>query len=252
MTSPIAPAFSPQQQDHEKTQAAAAAVRWVRDGMVLGLGTGTTAAHFIRQLGEKVRAGLQVQGLATSLASEALAKEVGIPLLEPRRGLTFDLAVDGADELDPQLRLIKGGGGALLREKTLETASRYLLVIADSSKLVPQLGRFPLPLEVVPFALPWVLDAVEKLGGAPVPRMQKNDPTASYYSDQKNLLVDCHFQAIPDPEGLGAQLKTIPGIVEHGLFLGLARAAIIIQDGQAQVLRPGAAARPAAEFAELP
>ena len=252
MTSPNAPALSLQQQDQEKAQAAAAAVRWVREGMVLGLGTGTTSAHFITQLGERVRQGLKVQGLATSVASTALARQVGIPLLEPRRGLTFDLAVDGADELDPQLRLIKGGGGALLREKVLETASRYLLVIADSSKLVPRLGRFPLPLEVVPFALPWVLDAVEKLGGAPVPRMQKDDPTAAYYSDQKNLLVDCHFQTIADPEALAVRLKTIPGIVEHGLFLGLARAAIIIQDGQAQVLRPGAVARPAAEFAELP
>ena len=252
MTPPNAPALSPQQQDHEKAQAAAAAVRWVHEGMVLGLGTGTTAAHFIRQLGERVRAGLKVTGLATSLASEALAKEMGIPLLEPRRGLTFDLTIDGADELDPQLRLIKGGGGALLREKTIETASRYLLVIADSSKLVARLGAFPLPLEVVPFALPWVLDAVEKLGGAPVLRMQKDDPTARYFSDQKNLLVDCHFQTIADPEGLGAQLKTIPGIVEHGLFLGLARAAIVMQRGQAQVLRPGQAAQPAAEFDELP
>ncbi len=250
MTPPNAPALSPQEQ--EKAQAAAAAVRWVRDGMVLGLGTGTTSAHFITHLGERVRQGLKVQGLATSLASEALARQVGIPLLEPRRGLTFDLAVDGADELDPQLRLIKGGGGALLREKVLETASRYLLVIADSSKLVPCLGHFPLPLEVVPFALPWVLDAVEKLGGAPVLRMAKDDASAPVYSDQKNLLVDCHFGQIADAERLAAQLKTIPGIVEHGLFLGLARAAVIIQDGQAQVLRPGQGARPATEFAELP
>jgi len=250
MTSPNAPALSPQEQ--EKAQAAAAAVRWVRDGMVLGLGTGTTSAHFITQLGKRVRQGLKVQGLATSLASEALARQVGIPLLEPRRGLTFDLTVDGADELDPELRLIKGGGGALLREKVLETATRYLLVIADSSKLVPRLGRFPLPLEVVPFALPWVLDAVEKLGGAPAVRMAKDDPNSPVHSDQKNLLVDCHFGQIADAEHLAAQLKTIPGIVEHGLFLGLARAAVIIQNGQAQVLRPGQAARPAAEFAELP
>jgi len=250
MTPPNAPALSPQEQ--EKAQAAAAAVRWVRDGMVLGLGTGTTSAHFITQLGERVRQGLKVRGLATSLASEALARQVGIPLLEPRRGLTFDLAVDGADELDPRLRLIKGGGGALLREKVLETAARYLLVIADSSKLVPRLGRFPLPLEVVPFALPWVLDAVEKLGGAPAVRMAKDDPGSPVYSDQKNLLVDCHFGQIADAEQLAARLKTIPGIVEHGLFLGLARAAVIIQGGQAQVLRPGQVARPATEFTELP
>jgi ribose 5-phosphate isomerase A len=243
---------TPTRQDLEKQQAAAAALRWVRDGMVLGLGTGSTSAQFIIQLGAAVRAGLRVQGTATSLASEALAREQGIPLLEPRRGLRFDLAVDGADELDGQLRLIKGGGGALLREKLLETASDYLLVVADSSKLVPQLGRFPLPLEVVPFALPWVLDTVTDLGGKPVVRMAKDDPNSYYHSDQKNLIVDCHFGQIADPEQLAARLKTIPGIVEHGLFIGLAKAAIVIRDGQPMVLRPGQEGRPATDFAELP
>ena len=239
-------------QDQEKQLAAAAALRWVREGMVLGLGTGSTSAQFIRQLGAAVQAGLRVQGTATSLASEALARQVGIPLVAPRRGLRFDLAVDGADELDAQLRLIKGGGGALLREKLLETASDYLLIVADSSKVVPQLGRFPLPLEVVPFALPWVLDAVAALGGAPVVRPATNDPAAYYYSDQNNLLVDCHFTQIADPEQLAAHLQAIPGIVEHGLFLGLAKAAVVVRGGEALVLRPGEAARPATEFAELP
>jgi ribose 5-phosphate isomerase A len=243
---------TPTRQDLEKQQAAAAALRWVRDGMVLGLGTGSTSAQFIIQLGAAVRAGLRVQGTATSLASEALAREQGIPLLEPRRGLRFDLAVDGADELDGQLRLIKGGGGALLREKLLETASDYLLVVADSSKLVPQLGRFPLPLEVVPFALPWVLDTVTDLGGNPVVRMAHNDQNAYYYSDQKNLIVDCHFGKIANPEQLASRLKTIPGIVEHGLFIGLAKAAIVIRDGQPMVLRPGEEGRPATDFADLP
>ncbi len=239
--------------DHEKQLAAAVAVGWVRDGMTLGLGTGSTAAHFIRQLGARVRAeGLRVQGTATSLASEALAREAGIPLVEPRRGLRFDLAVDGADELDPELRLIKGGGGALLREKIVETAADYLLVIADSSKLVARLGRFPLPLEVVPFALPWVLDAVAQLGGAPELRLAKADTGQPALSDQRNLLVDCHFGLIADPEALAIRLQAIPGIAGHGLFLGLARAAIIVQDGQLQVLRPGQAARPASEFSKLP
>lgn len=236
----------------EKQVAAAAALRWVRDGMLLGLGTGSTSAQFITQLGAAVQNGLKVQGTATSLASEALARQLGIPLVEPRRGLRFDLAVDGADELDGQLRLIKGGGGALLREKVLETAADYLLVIGDSSKLVPVLGRFPLPLEVVPFALPWVLDAVEALGGAPVVRMAQPGAADYYFSDQKNLLVDCHFGQIQEPERLAAQLKTIPGIVEHGLFLDLAKAAIVVRDGAALVLRPGEAARPATEFSALP
>ena len=247
---PSPPVLTPQ--DQEKQLAAAAALRWVRDGMLLGLGTGSTSAQFIRQLGAAVQGGLKVQGTATSLASEALARQLGIPLLEPRRGLRFDLAVDGADELDRQLRLIKGGGGALLREKTIETASDYLLVVADSSKLVPTLGRFPLPLEVVPFTLPWVLDAVEKLGGAPVVRPATGDPNALYLTDQRNHIVDCHFGQIADPESLAQQLAQLPGVVEHGLFLGLAKAAIVIQGGQPMVLKPGQAPRPASEFADLP
>ncbi|HEX8429625.1 ribose-5-phosphate isomerase RpiA [Hymenobacter sp.] len=239
--------------DQEKQLTAQAALRWVRDGMLLGLGTGSTAAHFIRQLGEVVQAGkLRVQATATSVASENLARELGIPLIEPRRGLRYNLTVDGADELDPQLNLIKGGGGALLREKIIATASDYMLVIADSSKAVAQLGQFPLPLEVVAFALPWVLDAVAAIGGNPVVRTNKKEPEKYAYSDQGNLLVDCHFGRLPDPVVLARQLKTIPGIVEHGLFLGLARAALIVRDGQVQVLRAGSAPKPAADFAELP
>jgi ribose 5-phosphate isomerase A len=125
-------------------------------------------------------------------------------------------------------------------------------VVADSSKLVPTLGRFPLPLEVVPFTLSWVLDAVEKLGGAPVVRPAVGDPTALYITDQRNHIVDCHFGQIADPEQLARQLEQIPGIVEHGLFLGLAKAAIVVQGGQPLVLKPGQAARPASEFTELP
>ena len=250
--SPTISPLPPTLQNQEKQLAAAAAVRWVRDGMVLGLGSGSTSAQFIIQLGAAVQAGLKVQGTATSLASEALARQVGIPLLEPKRGLRFDLTVDGADELDGQLRLIKGGGGALLREKTLETASDYLLIIADSSKLVPTLGHFPLPLEVVPFTLPWVLDALDKLGAAPVVRPADNDPTARYYTDQRNYIVNCHFQQIADAEHLAGQLEKIPGIVEHGLFLGMAQAAIVVQNGAPQVIKPGEAARPASEFDALP
>ncbi|HEX8328373.1 MAG TPA: ribose-5-phosphate isomerase RpiA [Hymenobacter sp.] len=245
---------SPDQQtnlDAEKQLAAAAVLDWVRAGMTVGLGTGSTAAHFITQLGERVRNGLQIQATATSKASEDLARRVGIPLLEPRRGLRFDLTVDGADELDPSLRLIKGGGGALLREKVLATASDYLLIIADSSKAVAQLGRFPLPLEVVPFALPWVLDAVDALGGAPVVRVGQTAGTLAH-SDQGNLLVDCHFKQLADPEGLAQQLQTIPGVVEHGLFLGLARAAVVATGGQVLVHRAGAAPTAASLFSALP
>ncbi|MDQ2772893.1 MAG: ribose-5-phosphate isomerase RpiA [Bacteroidota bacterium] len=248
--SPITPAVD---LSAEKMLAARTAVGWVREGMVVGLGTGSTAAPFIRLLGQRVRdEGLRIQATATSRASDELAREVGIPLLEPRRGLRFDLTVDGADELDAQLRLIKGGGGALLREKVIATASDYLLIVADSTKAVRQLGRFPLPLEVVPFALPWVLDAVAGLGGAPVLRMSKTNPAEPAQSDQGNLLVDCHFEAIADPAALAAELLPIPGMVEHGLFLGLASSAIIVESGQAMVWRPGQDPAPAARFTALP
>ena len=237
----------------EKLLAATTAVGWVRDGMRVGLGTGSTAAPFITLLGQRVReGGLRIEATATSRASEELARAVGIPLLEPRRGLRFDLTVDGADELDDELRLIKGGGGALLREKVIAAASDYLLIVADSTKAVGQLGRFPLPLEVVPFALPWVLDAVADLGGAPVLRQSKQHPSEPARSDQGNLLIDCHFQAIADPAALAAQLAVIPGVVEHGLFLGLARAAVVARGGQAQVWRPGQAPGAAAAFTALP
>ncbi|MBD2767451.1 ribose-5-phosphate isomerase RpiA [Hymenobacter sp. BT664] len=239
--------------EKEKHLAAAAALRWVRDGMLIGLGTGSTAAYFITELGAAVRAGqLRVQATATSLASETLAREAGIPLVEPRRGLRFDLTVDGADEIDSQLRLVKGGGGALLREKVIATASDYLLIIADSSKAVPQLGRFPLPLEVVPFALPWVMDATAALGGAPVLRRDKHNPAQLAHSDQGNLLVDCHFEQLTEPEQLAGQLQAIPGVVDHGLFLGLARAALVAHGEQVLVLRAGADAAPAEAFAALP
>ncbi|MBC6990008.1 ribose-5-phosphate isomerase RpiA [Hymenobacter sp. BT491] len=240
------------QREKEKQLAAATALRWIRDGMLLGLGSGSTAAYFINSLGEAVRNGqLQVQATATSHASDALARKAGIAMLEPRRGLRFDLTVDGADELDPQLRLIKGGGGALLREKIIATASDALLIIADSSKAVPQLGRFPLPLEIVPFALPWVLDAVDALGGAPVLRTDPNDAQTAVQSDQGNLLVDCHFNALPDPAQLAEHLQRIPGIVEHGLFLGLARAAVVAREEGVMLLRPGLEPVPAASVSEL-
>lgn len=237
----------------QKQRAAAAALRWVRSGMRLGLGTGSTAAEFIILLGQAVRAGeLRVEAVATSLASENLAREAGIPLLPPRRGLRLDLTIDGADELDNQLQLVKGGGGALLREKVVAAASNYLLIIADASKHVAQLGRFPLPLEVVPFALPWVLDAVATLGGAPELRMDKANSGEPVRSDQGNLLVDCHFGVLPDPQDIAGHLRQIPGIVEHGLFLNLARAAIVAHPDTTLVLRPGMVPTLATDFTDLP
>ena len=225
-----------QQIDNEKRLASTAALRWVRDGMLLGLGTGSTSAHFIRVLAEHLRARNEmVEGVATSEASARLATELGIKIHQPERGLVLDLAVDGADEVGPGLMLIKGGGGALLREKVVASASRSFLIIADSSKPVAELGTFPLPLEVVPFSAPWVLDRVEALGGNPKVRAKDGKPVLS---DQGNNLIDCSFGSIVDPVALALKFEKIPGIVEHGLFLGMAEGALVANDDKVRLLHP--------------
>ena len=237
----------------EKEVVAGAAVRFVKSGMKLGLGTGTTAHHFIHRLGERVRRGeLSVEAVATSKQSQALAKEVGITVSEPRRGLRLDLAVDGADEIGPNLALIKGGGGALLREKIVAAAADYFLVIADSSKLVNQLGAFPLPLEVVPFAVPWVMDRVEALGATAVLRMDRESRDRPYLTDQQNYIVDCQFRAIEQPAQLASKLEAVPGIVEHGLFIGYARAALIARGRAVYVLYQDDTSKPLSESRGLP
>ncbi len=244
---------SKDQLDEEKQAAAHAALKFVRSGMRLGLGSGSTSHCFIRLLGEQVRSGaLRVEGLATSKDSERLARECAIPLLRPARGLQLDLGVDGADEIGPDLELIKGGGGALLREKVVERACRYFLVIADSSKLVRRLGAFPLPVEVIPFSLPWVLDELEKLGGKPVQRMYSKEPDRPYLTDQQNYIADCHFGVIEDPAALARKLEAIPGVAEHGLFVDYANAALVADGPEVKVLRRGRPASPIAQFEDLP
>ena len=244
---------SKEQLEQEKQAAARAAVRWVRSGMTLGLGTGSTADYFIGFLGERIRAeGLNVQAVASSKATEARAVDAGVPLIEPRKGLRLDLAVDGADEIGPDLTLIKGGGGALLKEKVVAQASRYFLVIADSSKRVPRLGNFGLPIEVLPFALPWVTDQVEELGGAPVMLTNRNSPEKPILSDQQNYVLTCRFGVIDDASSLAARLDKIPGIVAHGLFLGCARAALVAEGPDVLVLRRGYPPSRAEEFDSLP
>jgi ribose 5-phosphate isomerase A len=203
-------------------------------------------------LGEKVRSGeLRVEGIATSIDSERLARDCEIPLIEPARGLKLDLGVDGADEIGPDLDLIKGGGGALLREKVVERACRYFLVLADSSKIVRQLGKFPLPVEVIPFSLPWVMDELEALGGKPVQRTVPGLGHA-YITDQQNYILDCHFGVIEDPRRLATQLEAIPGIAEHGLFIDYASAALIADGNDVLVFRQGQSARPVLDFNDLP
>ena len=242
-----------EQLDGEKEVVARAAVRFVKSGMKVGLGSGTTSHHFIQLLGERVRRGeLSVEAIATSKQSEALARQVGIPLTEVRRGLRLDLAVDGADEIGPGLSLIKGGGGALLREKVVAAAADYFLVIVDSSKVVKQLGAFPLPVEVVPFATPWVMDGIEPLGAKPVLRMDRDSRERPYLTDQQNHILDCRFPAIQQPAELASKLEKIPGIVEHGLFIGYARAALIARGGAVWVLTQDGASKALSDFNELP
>jgi ribose 5-phosphate isomerase A len=241
------------QHDAEKRAVAEAALRWVRTGMRLGLGSGSTSHCFIETLGERVRrGGLEVEGIATSQESEELARQSGITLITPRRGLVLDLDVDGADEIAPDLSLIKGGGGALFREKVVAHASRYFLVLGDSSKQVQQLGAFPLPVEVVPFTLPWVMDEISKIGGNPVLRMNSDSAPQPYLTDQQNYILDCRLGVIEFPADMAVRLEKIPGIVEHGLFLGYANAALIARGSDLLVLRPNVAAEPIAKFQALP
>jgi ribose 5-phosphate isomerase A len=221
--------------DLAKRNAALKALELVEDGMILGLGTGSTAAHFVRALGDKVRAGLRVQGAPTSEATRALALECGVPLVDPDTVDWFDLTVDGADEVDPAFNLIKGGGAALLREKIIAFSTRRFVVIADGAKMVDALGAFKLPVEVTPFA--WGLTRkrlIEAIRGAGVPltdaalRMGREQPL---YTDGGNLILDCACGRIADPAALANAISNVPGVVEHGLFVAMT-ADVIIGDAE--------------------
>lgn len=204
--------------DAAKRAAAAAAVALVEDGTAIGIGTGSTAAHFIELLGERVRDGLSVRGVPTSEATARMAQDLGIALTTLEADPVLALTVDGVDEIDPEMRAIKGGGGALLREKIVASASRRVVYIADDSKGVDRLGAFALPVEVIPMALPVVLRQIAELGCEPVLRMDGESP---FVSDEGNRIVDCPFGVIEGPEELAAALSNMPGVVEHGLFIGL-------------------------------
>ena len=214
-----------------KRAAAARALQCVRDGMRLGLGTGSTAKHFVALLGERVRGGLKVQGVPTSEATRAQAEQEGIALTTLDETPRLDLTVDGADEIDDRLRLIKGGGGALLREKIVAAASDHMIVIVDQSKRVETLGRFPLPIEAVPFGLRTTQDAIAaaaaQLGLSGGIGLRTNDGRRPFVTDSGHFILDAAFGRIPEPEKLADALARIPGVVEHGLFLGLARGAVI-------------------------
>ena len=233
-----------QTDESSKRRVAARALAYVEDGMKLGLGTGSTAKHFVELLGERVRSGLDVVGVPTSERTRAQAEALGIRLSTLDATPDLDLTVDGADEFDPQLRLIKGGGGALLREKIVASASARMLVIADASKRVARLGRFPLPVEVNAFGLASTRRKVERAGEAAGARgailLRQGPDGAPFLTDGGHLIFDCHFDPIPDPEALASLLVAIPGVVEHGLFIGLASAVVTDVDGDIAVVeRPG-------------
>jgi ribose 5-phosphate isomerase A len=225
------------EQDLEKRVAAAHAVRQVEDGMRLGLGSGSTALHAVRMLGERVAKGLRITGVPTSRETAHVAREVGIQLDHLRDDPHLDLTIDGADEADAALRLIKGGGGALLREKIVAAASDRMIVVVDGSKVVETLGAFPLPVEVIPFGDAVVAKAVRALGVEPTLRPAK-DGSGPFVTDEMNHILDCPFGAIEDPEGLAGLLAAIPGVVEHGLFLGLATEVVVARGEEVEILRP--------------
>ena len=206
--------------DQEKEAAARASLNYIEDGQVVGLGTGSTAAFFIKLLGEKVRNGLRIRGIPTSDRSRELALSLGIPIITLDDAQEIAVTVDGADEVDPQLRLIKGGGGAMLREKIVASATKKLVIVADASKQVPRLGKFPLPVEVIRFAQTLVTKRIEALGAHVT--LRKNADDSPYLTDENNHVLDCRFGEIRDPDGLARQLSEMPGVVEHGLFIGMA------------------------------
>ena len=222
--------------DDDKKAAAVAAVAEVRDGMLVGLGTGSTAAFAIRALGERVAAGLAICAVVTSDASGKLARDLGIDVLDFADIAAVDLTIDGADEIDARCFAIKGAGGAMLREKIVAASSARMIVIADGSKQVDRIGAAKLPVEVLPFAITYVMRVLTELGAAPVLRDK-------YRTDQGNLVIDCHFATLEDPRATAALLAAIPGILGHGLFLDEVDAAYIATNGVVTRLeRAGASA----------
>jgi ribose 5-phosphate isomerase A len=215
--------------DDLKIQAAAAALEEIRDGMVVGLGTGTTASHFIRELGAVVAQGMKVYGIPTSEESRRLAEHVGIPLTTFKEHPRIDVTVDGADEISPNLDLIKGLGGALVREKIVAHASDRLVIIVDEGKLVDKLGsRCPIPVEVIPFAIERVALQLEKWGGAP--KVRERDGK-EFVSDNQNLILDWKYGVVDHPMLLEKQLKAVTGVVDSGIFAHVAALAIVAGAG---------------------
>jgi ribose 5-phosphate isomerase A len=224
----------------QKRAAAARALEFVRPGMRLGLGSGSTAKHFVKLLGERVHAGLDVIGVPTSEATGADAARLGVPLTTLDETPELDLTVDGADEIATDLSLIKGGGGALLREKIVASASARMIVIADESKWVSALGRFPLPVEIVPFGLAPTrrkVEAAAAAAGSPGPALLRRGKDGhAFVTDGGHWILDAALERIADPRSLADRLDRIAGVVEHGLFIGLAHIAVIAGSSGVRVI----------------
>jgi ribose 5-phosphate isomerase A len=224
----------------QKRAAAARALEFVRPGMRLGLGTGSTARHFVELVAERVRDGVDVLAVPTSEVTRILAERLGIPLSSLEETPELDLTVDGADEIDPGLNLIKGGGGALLREKIVASASKRMVVIADITKWVPVLGRFPLPIEVVPFGLAVTTRAVEtactEAGSSGQALLRRSQNGHAFVTDGGHWILDAALGRISDPQGLASRLQAIPGVVEHGLFIGLAQTVVLAAENGVRMI----------------
>ncbi|MBA4800788.1 MULTISPECIES: ribose-5-phosphate isomerase RpiA [Euryhalocaulis] len=228
--------------DQQKHNAALAALDFVDDNMIIGLGSGSTAEILIDLIGERVAEGLHIAGIPTSERTRRCAERAGIDIIPVEHADRVDLTIDGADEVDPNFRLMKGGGGCLLREKIVAHASDVMVVIIDESKMVEQLGAFPLPVEVDRFGFTItakkVFDALRDSGckGADVSLRERSGPRDPFVSDGGHFILDCQCKSIPDPELTARMLTSIPGVVEHGMFLDIARFIVVGGDESAEII----------------